>query len=51
MDVVTELLLICLMAALGAAIALARDNALFTAIFSAFCGFALTLAIQRERRK
>ena len=37
--------------ALGSGVAIAHDDTIFTAVFAAACGFALTAAIQRERRK
>jgi hypothetical protein len=51
MDAVTELLLLCLVAAIGCAVAIAHDDPFFTAIFSGACGYALVVAIQLELKK
>jgi hypothetical protein len=51
MDAVTELLLLCLVAEFGSAVAMAHDDPFFTAIFAGACGYALVVAIQLEFKK
>jgi hypothetical protein len=51
MDAVTELLLLCLVAALASAVAMAHDDTFFITVFAGARGYSLAAAIQLELKK